>query len=42
MNMPVKKSPVTDIFGVIAPSYKEKVLRFNLQKEKKRRSDKSK
>ncbi|XP_036164226.1 transmembrane protein 232 [Myotis myotis] len=40
--MSVKKSSVTDIFGVIAPSYKEKVLRFNLQKVKKKRSDKSK
>lgn len=40
--MPVKRSPVTGIFGIIAPSYKKKVLRFNLQKEKKRRRDKSK
>ncbi|CAK6444420.1 unnamed protein product [Pipistrellus nathusii] len=40
--MPFKKSPVTDIFGIIAPSYKEKVSRFNLQEKKKKRSDKSK
>ncbi|XP_016080390.1 PREDICTED: transmembrane protein 232 [Miniopterus natalensis] len=42
MNMPVKKSPVINAFGVIAPSYYEKILRFNLQNLKKRRSSKSK
>ncbi|KAM8779986.1 transmembrane protein 232 [Rhynchonycteris naso] len=42
MNMPVKKSPVINTLGVIAPSYYEKLSRLNLQNLQKKRSDKSK
>ncbi|XP_054445958.1 transmembrane protein 232 [Pteronotus mesoamericanus] len=42
MNMPVKKSPVINPFGVISSSYYEQPLRLDLQTLRKRKSNKSK
>ncbi|XP_019479650.1 PREDICTED: transmembrane protein 232, partial [Hipposideros armiger] len=42
INMPIKKSPMTNTSGAVSSSYYENILRSHFQNLRKRRSDKSK